>query len=559
MLDLSRAQNIKNYKSSFGKTADKIIAEISNLKSNFDTDTASLNDVRKDRNEIIDKASKILQKNGIKLSKPLGKYDNFELCMILCDAAAKLDGADKETLEICSIQIDNRYHDIMSKSLSLETMMNRLSNMSVLEDDSHEEVVVDLKAIRKKKGLQEEPEITETSNPIISNEEPVIPALDTFNESLDDKGEFEKITPDVEPEEIVSEMPQEPVLDTIETEPELVEESLPIDSQVVEEEIVEEPIEEVVEEVAPVEETVAEEVPAEVEEIEAEEPDFVPGEGFGEDILAEGPTDDTLETVEAEEAAAVDEVAEALDEVVEEKKYQTMSIKPIDDTLIRETNVMSDIIDENEGKELEQVVGIKQATPTLLANVNAMLELRQVKQEAYPSASFVGVEDDIIGDDDLFAYDSNVSSGLTRDLMDVVDDDAPAFVQKEDESNIIDYLNYVDTMNNDDVVSFDNQDDDSMPFTLDDKLTLDEIANNVYGDADLWKDLYKYGSNKAKIDKRARESHVSVSVAATNPGYLAGLELNFPVELVTYEEVPEDNYSSQYSYMSSRGRRGRAA
>ena len=554
MLDLSRAQNIKNYKSSFGKTADKIIAEISNLKSNFDTDTASLNDVRKDRNEIIDRASKILQKNGIKLSKPLGKYDNFELCMILCDAAAKLEGADKETLEICSIQIDNRYHEIMSKSLSLETMMNRLSNMSVLEDDSHEEVVVDLKAIRKKKGLQEEPEITETSNPIISNEEPVIPALDTFNESLDDKGEFEKVAPDVEPEVIVSEAPQEPVLDTIEVEPELVEESLPIDSQVAEEvleEVVEEPVEEVVEEIT---EEPAEEAVEAVEEIETEEPDFIPGEGFGDDILAEGPMDDTLDAV-----TPVDEVAEALEDEVEEKKYQTMSIKPIDDTLVKEINVMSDIIDENEGKELEQVVGIKQATPTLLANVNAMLEERQIKVSSQPDTSFIGVEDDIIGDDDLFGYDNDVSSGLDRDLMDVVDDDAPAFVQKEDESNIIDYLNYVDTMNTDDVVSFDNQDDDSMPFTLDDKLTLDEIANNVYGDADLWKDLYKYGSNKAKIDKRAREAHVSVSVAATNPGYLAGLELNFPVELVTYEEVPEDNYSSQYSYTSSRGRRGRAA
>ena len=554
MLDLSRAQNIKNYKSSFGKTADKIIAEISNLKSNFDTDTASLNDVRKDRNEIIDRASKILQKNGIKLSKPLGKYDNFELCMILCDAAAKLEGADKETLEICSIQIDNRYHEIMSKSLSLETMMNRLSNMSVLEDDSHEEVVVDLKAIRKKKGLQEEPEITETSNPIISNEEPVIPALDTFNESLDDKGEFEKVAPDVEPEVIVSEAPQEPVLDTIEVEPELVEESLPIDSQVTEEvleEVVEEPVEEVVEEIT---EEPAEEAVEAVEEIETEEPDFIPGEGFGDDILAEGPMDDTLDAV-----TPVDEVAEALEDEVEEKKYQTMSIKPIDDTLVKEVNVMSDIIDENEGKELEQVVGIKQATPTLLANVNAMLEERQIKVSSQPDTSFIGVEDDIIGDDDLFGYDNDVSSGLDRDLMDVVDDDTPAFVQKEDESNIIDYLNYVDTMNTDDVVSFDNQDDDSMPFTLDDKLTLDEIANNVYGDADLWKDLYKYGSNKAKIDKRAREAHVSVSVAATNPGYLAGLELNFPVELVTYEEVPEDNYSSQYSYTSSRGRRGRAA
>jgi hypothetical protein len=551
MLDLSRAQNIKNYKSSFGKTADKIIAEISNLKSNFDTDTASLNDVRKDRNEIIDKASKILQKNGIKLSKPLGKYDNFELCMILCDAAAKLDGADKETLEICSIQIDNRYHDIMSKSLSLETMMNRLSNMSVLEDDSHEEVVVDLKAIRKKKGLQEEPEITKTSNPIISNEEPVIPALDTFNESLEDKGEFEKITPDVEPEELVSEMPQEPVLDTIETEPELVEESLPIDSEAqVEDEIEIEPIEEAVEEVV-------EEKPEEVDEIAIEETDFVPGEGFTEDVLEEPTVENTEEVVEEAEIPAEEE-QEPVDNVVEFTKYQTMSIKPIDDTLVKETNVMSDIIDENDN-ELIQVIGIKQASQTLIANVEALLEMKAVHEVKAPDSAFVGVEDNIIDAEDLFGYDSDVSSGLTRDLMDVVEDDAPAFVQKDDESNIVDYLNFVDTMNNDDVVSFDNQDDDSMPFTLDDKLTLDEIANNVYGDADLWKDLYKYGSNKAKIDKRAREAHVSVSVAATNPGYLAGLELNFPVELVTYEEVPEDNYYSQYSYMSSRGRRGRAA
>ena len=550
MLDLSRAQNIKNYKSSFGKTADKIIAEITDLKSSFDADTASLNDVRKERNEIIDKASKILQKNGIKLSKPLGKYDNFDLCMILCNSAAQLEGSDKETLEICSIQIDNRYHDIISKSLSLETMMNRLSNMSVLEEDSHEEVVLDLKAIRKKKGLDVEPEpveITEDSNPIISNEEPVIPALETFNESLEDNGQFETVAPDVEPEEIVSEVPMDPVLDTIETEPELVEEELPINSETSEEEVTE------VEEIAPVDET-----PEVVEEIEPEEVDNFE--------VADGVEEPTFEDV------APEEIAEAIEEEVEdEKKYQTMSIKPIDDTLIKES-VMSDIIDETVDEDVEQVVGIKQASPELLASVNAMLEERSVKDYTHQDGSFVSVEDDLINDDDLFLYDgdseertinrydNSVSSGLTRDLMDFVEpEDDVEFVQKEDESNIIDYLNYVDQINDDDVVSFDNQDDDSMPFTLDDKLTLDEIANNVYGDADLWKDLYKYGSNKAKIDKRAREAHVSVSVAATNPGYLAGLELNFPVELVTYEEVPEDNYSSQYSYTSSRGRRGRAA
>ena len=542
MLDLSRAQNIKNYKSSFGKTADKIIAEINDLKSSFDTDTASLNDVRKERNEIIDKASKILQKNGIKLSKPLGKYDNFDLCMILCNAAADLEGADKETLEICSIQIDNRYHDIINKSLSLETMMNRLSNMSVLEEDSQEEVVLDLKAIRKKKGLDVEPEqvtITEDSNPIISNEEPVIPALETFNESLEDNGKFETITPDVEPEEIVSEIPKEPELDTIETEPELVEEELPINSEASE-------TEEIAEEIVPIEETTEEKesTPEAVEEIATDEVDnFVAN--------VEEPT--------FEEEPEVNQIDEAIqDELEEDKKYQTMSIKPVDDTLINES-VMSDIIDETIDEETEQVVGIKQASPELLANVNAMLEERAIKDYTHPDSSFIGVEDDIIGDDDLFTYDNDISSGLSRDLVDFVDtDDDVDFVQKEDESNIIDYLNYVDSMNNDEV-SFENQDEDSMPFTLDDKLTLDEIANNVYGDADLWKDLYKYGSNKSKIDKRAREAHVSVSVAATNPGYLAGLELNFPVELITYEEVPEDNYSSQYSYSSGRGRRGRAA
>ena len=108
MLDLSRAQNIKNYKTSFGKTAEFAIAEINQLKSNFDATITSVNDVRKERNEIIEKASKILKKNDIKLSKPLGRYENSELCFILCDSAARLQGEDKEALEIYSIQIDNR-------------------------------------------------------------------------------------------------------------------------------------------------------------------------------------------------------------------------------------------------------------------------------------------------------------------------------------------------------------------------------------------------------------------------------------------------------------------
>ena len=548
-MDLSRQKYLKNYKSSFNATADNTISWITDLKTEFEEKITSLNEVRKERNAIIDRASKIFTKNKIKLSKPLGKYDNDELCEILTEKIDCLTGDDREVIQICKIQIDNRYKIIEDISKELNQLMIKLSNVSRLEDDSHEEVVVNFNDYKKKKGLVKEEsikeEITESSVPIISNEDPVIPALEVFNESLEDKGKFEAVLPDVEPEDIVSEVPIAPVLDTIEEEPELVEEELPIESDTSE-------VEEIVENI---EEPLVEETEVEsVEEIVPEEdiPEFIPGK----EEIAE----------ELSEEVQIDVVDNAIaDEIEDEKIYQTMSIEPIDDSLIKDrAEVMADIIEEKVDDEFEQVVGIKQASPQLLASVNEMLDRRQIKDYTNPDSSFIGIEDDIIGEDDLFTYDNDISSGLSRDIVGAIDeDDEVDFVRKSDYDDVIDYNKIVTdyySNNSDEAISFENQDDDSMPFTLDDKLTLDEIANNVYGDSDLWKDLYKYGSNKSKIDKRAREAHVSVSVAATNPGYLAGLELNFPVELVTYEEVPEDNYSSRYSYETvPRGRGRRAA
>lgn len=543
-MDLSRQKYLKNYKSSFNATADNTISWITDLKTEFEEKITSLNEVRKERNAIIDRASKIFTKNKIKLSKPLGKYDNDELCEILTEKIDCLTGDDREVIQICKIQIDNRYKIIEDISKELNQLMIKLSNVSRLENDSHEEVVVNFNDYKKKKGLVKE-EITESSVPIISNEDPVIPALEVFNESLEDKGKFEAVLPDVEPEDIVSEVPIAPVLDTIEEEPELVEEELPIESDTSE-------VEEIVENI---EEPLVEETEVEsVEEIVPEEdiPEFIPGK----EEIAE----------ELSEEVQFDVVDNAIaDEIEDEKIYQTMSIEPIDDSLIKDrAEVMADIIEEKVDEEFEQVVGIKQASPQLLASVNEMLDRRQIKDYTNPNSSFIGIEDDIIGEDDLFTYDNDISSGLSRDIVGAIDeDDEVDFVRKSDYDDVIDYNKIVTdyySNNSDEAISFENQDDDSMPFTLDDKLTLDEIANNVYGDSDLWKDLYKYGSNKSKIDKRAREAHVSVSVAATNPGYLAGLELNFPVELVTYEEVPEDNYSSRYSYETvPRGRGRRAA
>ncbi len=72
---------------------------------------------------------------------------------------------------------------------------------------------------------------------------------------------------------------------------------------------------------------------------------------------------------------------------------------------------------------------------------------------------------------------------------------------------------------------------EDIPYTLCNGKTFVEITENVYGDKDLWQDLYRYGSNKDVIDRKAQEYNVSVETAVKSPTILENTELILPTEL----------------------------
>ena len=72
---------------------------------------------------------------------------------------------------------------------------------------------------------------------------------------------------------------------------------------------------------------------------------------------------------------------------------------------------------------------------------------------------------------------------------------------------------------------------EDIPYTLSNGTTFIEITENVYGDKNLWEDLYRYGSNKDIIDRKAQEYNVSVETAVKSPTILENTELVLPTEL----------------------------
>ena len=66
-------------------------------------------------------------------------------------------------------------------------------------------------------------------------------------------------------------------------------------------------------------------------------------------------------------------------------------------------------------------------------------------------------------------------------------------------------------------------------------MTLSSVAGKVYENPEYWKELYKYGNNAGKINRRAAELGLTVEEVCTKKGKLEGLVISFPTELETYE------------------------
>lgn len=177
---------------------------------------------------------------------------------------------------------------------------------------------------------------------------------------------------------------------------------------------------------------------------------------------------------------------------------------------------------------LVRVIKITEASPELIASLEEKLASRRIVNVDTVLSAASDVEmPSLIESEDLldrkdFNIDGNVTSPIEDELTSLYSEDA------NDEDKINEYI-----------ASFSDDDEDEyIPYTFHDGVTLIEIAERVYDDPDLWKELYRYGTNKNKIDRVAAEYKMSVEKIAKSPNCLENVTLQIPTELVTYTEVP---------------------
>ena len=164
-------------------------------------------------------------------------------------------------------------------------------------------------------------------------------------------------------------------------------------------------------------------------------------------------------------------------------------------------------------EELEKVINIKDASDELKSDLNRTLTNKQTSKKQ--SAK----EDD------------NIHYLTEEDLLNTSD---LASIQDE-----LDYITNIEL----ETEMYDEselEEDEFILFTIDDNLTLKEIAHNVYQNGDNWIYLYNYKNNTNKIDRKAAEYNVSVEEIASTPKYLAGVTLQFPTVLIaSNDEIKE--------------------
>lgn len=178
---------------------------------------------------------------------------------------------------------------------------------------------------------------------------------------------------------------------------------------------------------------------------------------------------------------------------------------------------------------LEEVVETHKAGDQTIISLNEYLDKNRKKMEESSKENQVMAS--IIEEEDLQVPESELEiSDLTGEVEDII-----GILEDTEEG-----LTESDIIFGDDevaVLSDEKESEEFVEFVIEKDVTLIDIASKVYDDGNLWEELYKYGSNRGKIDRVAAENKITVKNACTEPGYLNGIELIFPLELVTYEPL----------------------
>lgn len=183
---------------------------------------------------------------------------------------------------------------------------------------------------------------------------------------------------------------------------------------------------------------------------------------------------------------------------------------------------------------LTEVVNTKPAGKEVVVSLESYINRKQkpipINNDELSSAPIIE-EEDLKNNNDGSDLEAAIGDDLDSEILDYLVTGGIEEVAADDYEEVINEIEESETL------AEVEEDEECVAFTIENDITLKDIAERVYASADYWEPLYNYGSNKARIDRVAAEHKLPYHVVCTKSGYLNGVELQFPLELVTYEAV----------------------
>jgi len=207
----------------------------------------------------------------------------------------------------------------------------------------------------------------------------------------------------------------------------------------------------------------------------------------------------------------------------------------------------------------------KDSKEEVIIDFKSMLAKKKAEKE-----SEVMVEDDgkyvfpVILNDIGFENDKEESKEETKEETEVQTDKFDDEISSEifdssledeaklDEESIQNFFDTKFASEEEEVTLEEEQKDDSpveeVDVTIEEGSSLAGKVESVYGEAEYWPYIYNYNdSNRGVIDRKSEESFMSVEDAVYDDKALSGVVIQFPTELVTFEQKEEtDEEENEY-------------
>lgn len=477
MQDFSKAEVSRNHNNSFKASIKSALEFIDKLSSEYQTSREELEVHRKERAAIIENLIQTLKTNKIKIDKPLGKCNNAELNEELLKVINDMDFIERENFQCDLIKINNRYAKIMELGRKLDELSNQLGTIHIPEDDYDDELVIDFGTPIKpyKVDKYDVTEEVTTNNEVIVDTSVYLQEEPTSLE--------EEIIKEINPDNIISDH-----IDEIQIE-EVIDDT-PIEIDTIE-------IEEMTSDSSDEKEN------NELESIiEEENISELTVEDYSNDIVENNDIQDEKQDIVEESIVIPENITNSIDEIsIDEILNSDDEAEANDDSEFEENSSSSMPFIIEEKSLIEKIVDTEnKIIDNITSSIDAIISPEPIEEENTPS--------------------------VTKEVMD-------------DNDLINQYLDSIQTVSDEilEPTIEENDNEDFLFYEITNNVTLEEIAESVYEDSKLWKELYNYDVNKEILDRIAKSKKKSIKEICTTPGDLNNVKLKFPVELITYEEI----------------------